>query len=97
MITSLVAPPRILVITSTGTFRKLLFFWYVIRKIDNTYFGMVFFFFLLVFRAGFLFIFILIPCCFDSLQLDNKKLEALPKSRDRSPVMQVSTFHLLHR
>lgn len=32
--------------------------------------------------------------CFISLQLDNKKLEALPKGKDRSPVMQVSVLVL---
>ena len=31
---------------------------------------------------------------FISLQLDNKKLEALPKGKDRSPVMQVSVLVL---
>ena len=28
------------------------------------------------------------------MQLDNKKLEALPKGKDRLPVMQVSSFVL---
>lgn len=35
-----------------------------------------------------------LPTCFNSLQLDNKKLGALPKGKDRSPVMQVGTLVL---
>jgi hypothetical protein len=37
---------------------------------------------------------ILTTRCFNLLQLDNKKLEALPKGKDRSPVMQVGTLVL---
>jgi hypothetical protein len=32
--------------------------------------------------------------CFNSLQLDNKKLDALPKGKDRSPAVQVSILVL---
>lgn len=85
MTMSLVVWRRILVTTYAATFPKPAFYWFVVE-------------FLFLFFANFVFnyliLFIVFLFFFNYSQLDNKKLDALKKSKDRSAIMQVSNFSI---